>query len=256
MAEKSRQYISLDSIVNDYIEQSEQSVHRYFKLWQLAYRCMEQLGISFFYEVRSVKLPVNPNMTVTIPNDYVNYTKIGVLNSAGEIAIMKFNSKQTFLGDLLPNRKAMTTDSSIATYTELGGNFFFNYWNGSSYSNQYGFPSGGVDVGSFNIDQANGVILLSQNFKYDYLMLEYIASPNPNEDYQVPVQFREAIIAWLGWQDIMYMPSTRKGALGDKRDRKSNFFNERRLAIAAYEPLRLQDAYELSQTATRIVPKA
>lgn len=256
MAEKSRQYISLDSIVNDYIEQSEQSVHRYFKLWQLAYRAMEQLGISFFYEVRSVKLPVNPNMTVTIPNDYVNYTKIGVLNSAGEIAIMKFNSKQTFLGDLLPNRKAMTTDSSIATYTELGGNFFFNYWNGSSYSNQYGFPSGGVDVGSFNIDQSNGVILLSQHYKYDYLMLEYIASPNPSEDYQVPVQFREAIIAWLGWQDIMYMPSTRKGALGDKRDRKSNFFNERRLAIAAYEPLRLQDAYELSQTATRIVPKA
>lgn len=256
MAQQNRQYITLDSIVNDYIEQSEQSVHRYFKLWQLAYRAMEQLGISFFYEIRSVKLPVNPNMTVTIPNDYFNYTKIGVLNNAGEIAIMKFNSKQTFLGDLLPNRKEMTTGNSIQTYNELGGNFFFNYWNGSAYTNQYGFPSGGVNVGSFNIDNTNGVILLDQNFKYDYLILEYVASPNPNEDYQVPMQFREALIAWLGWQDIMYMPTTRRGALGDKRDRKNNFFNERRLAIAAYRPLMLQDAYELSQTATRVSVKA
>lgn len=256
MAQQSRQYITLDSIVNDYIEQSEQSVHRYFKLWQIAYRAMEQLGISFFYEVRSVKLPVNPNKTVTIPNDYVTYTKIGVLNSAGEIAILKYNGKLSLLGDLLPNRQAMTTDDSIRTYTELGTNFFFNYWNGSTYGNQYGFPSGGLDIGSFSIDTTNGVILLSQYFKYDYLMVEYIASPNPNEDYQVPMQFREAIIAWLGWQDIMYMPTTRKGSLGDKRDRKNNFFNERRLAIAAYKPLMLQDAYELSQTATRIVPKS
>ncbi|MCE9537884.1 MAG: hypothetical protein K8R85_01520 [Bacteroidetes bacterium] len=256
MAQQNRQYVTIDSIVNDYIEQSEQSAHKYFKLWQLAFRGMERLGINFFYQIRSVKLPLNPNKTVTLPNDFINYTKIGVLNSAGEIAILKYNPKQTFLGDQMPNREQMVVDDSVQTYSEWNANFFFNYWNGTSYTNQYGFPSGGVDIGSFNIDNTNGVILLNQHFNYDYLMVEYISSPNPDEDYQVPVQFREALVAWLGWQEIMYMPNTRKGALGDKRDRRNNFFNERRLAIAEYSPFRLEDAYELSQTATRLVPKA
>lgn len=256
MAEQTRQFVTVDSVVNDYIEQSEQSVHKYFKLWQLAFRGMEQLGISFFYQIRSVKLPVNNNKTVNLPNDYINYTKVGILNSAGEIAILKFNSKQTFFGEQLPNRSSVNVDDSIQTYSLWNANFFFNYWNGTSYTNQYGFPSGGVDAGNFNIDVNNGIILLNEHFNYDYLMVEYVASPTQGEEYKIPVQFREALIAWLAWQDIAYMPSSRKGYISDKRERRNNFFNERRLAMATYKPLYLQDAYELSQTATRMVPKA
>ncbi len=94
---KLRNYITLDSVINDYIDESEQSVHKYAKLYNIAVRGMEKLGLDFFYKIRTVKVPVDTtNYTAQLPNDYISYTKIGVLNSVGEIIPLKFNSKMTF----------------------------------------------------------------------------------------------------------------------------------------------------------------
>jgi hypothetical protein len=72
----------------------------------------------------------------------------------------------------------------------------------------------------------------------------------------VPIQFREALIAWLAWQDIINIPSTRKGNLGDKRDRKNNYYNERRLANAQFKPLYIMEAYEWNLENQRMTVKA
>ena len=48
-------YITLDSIVTDYLNESEQGQNKYYKVWQIAWRGMEDLGLDFFYQVKSVK---------------------------------------------------------------------------------------------------------------------------------------------------------------------------------------------------------
>ena len=117
MASQARNYITLDSVINDYIDESEQSVSKYAKLYNIAYRGMEKLGLDFFYKIRSVKIPIDTtNYTAQLPNDYISYTKIGVLNSKGEIIPLKFNNKLTFFADQLPNRAAMTEDNTLATW--------------------------------------------------------------------------------------------------------------------------------------------
>ena len=117
-------------------------------------------------------------------------------------------------------------------------------------------PSGGQKVGTFKVDDANNLIVLNEHYGYDYLMVEYISSPKEGEEVLLPVQFREALIAYVAWQDIAFMPTTRKGALGDKEQRKRNFYNERRLANARYKPLYLAEAYEWNLTNQRITSKA
>ena len=87
-------------------------------------------------------------------------------------------------------------------------------------------------------------------------MIEYLSSGNPEETFRVPIQFREALIAWLSWRDIANMPSTRKGNLGDKRDRKQEFYNQRRLANAQFKPLYLMQAYEWNLDNQRMTVKA
>jgi hypothetical protein len=52
------------------------------------------------------------------------------------------------------------------------------------------------------------------------------------------------------------MPSTRKGNLGDKRDRKQEFYNQRRIANAQFKPLYLMQAYELNLDNQRMTVKA
>jgi hypothetical protein len=254
---QARNYITIDSVINDYIDESEQSVHKYAKLYNIAVRGMEKLGLDFFYKIRSVKIPIDTtNYTAQLPNDYISYTKIGVLNSVGEIIPLKFNNKMTYYADQQPDRLALTQDNTLATWYQSDLPLWFNYWDGYGFQNIYGLPSGSPFVGSFNIDDSNGVVLLNQYFYYSYLMIEYLSSGNPDEPFRIPIQFREALLSFLAWRDIASMPSTRKGNLGDKRDRKQEFYNQRRIANAQFKPLYLMQAYEQNLDTQRMTVKA
>jgi hypothetical protein len=254
---QTRNYITIDSVINDYIDESEQSVHKYAKLYNIAVRGMEKLGLDFFYKIRTVKIPIDTtNYTAELPNDYISYTKIGVLNSVGEIIPLKFNNKMTYYADQQPNRLALTQDNTLATWYQSDLPLWFNYWDGYGFNNIYGLPSGSPFVGSFNIDDSNGVVLLNQYFYYSYLMIEYLSSGNPDEPFRIPIQFREALLSFLAWRDIVSMPSTRKGNLGDKRDRKQEFYNQRRIANAQFKPLYLMQAYEQNLDTQRMTVKA
>jgi len=254
---QTRNYITIDSVINDYIDESEQSVHKYAKLYNIAVRGMEKLGLDFFYKIRSVKIPIDTtNYTAELPNDYISYTKIGVLNSVGEIIPLKFNNKMTYYADQQPDRLPLTQDNTLATWYQSDLPLWFNYWDGYGFQNIYGLPSGSPFVGSFNIDDSNGVVLLNQYFNYTYLMIEYLSSGNPDEPFRIPIQFREALLSFLAWRDIASMPSTRKGNLGDKRDRKQEFYNQRRIANAQFKPLYLMQAYEQNLDTQRMTVKA
>jgi hypothetical protein len=254
---QARNYITIDSVINDYIDESEQSVHKYAKLYNIAVRGMEKLGLDFFYKIRTVKIPIDTtNYTAQLPNDYISYTKIGVLNSVGEIIPLKFNNKMTYYADQQPDRLALTQDNTLATWYQSDLPLWFNYWDGYGFNNIYGLPSGSPFVGSFNIDDSNGVVLLNQYFYYSYLMIEYLSSGNPDEPFRIPIQFREALLSFLAWRDIASMPSTRKGNLGDKRDRKQEFYNQRRIANAQFKPLYLMQAYEQNLDTQRMTVKA
>jgi hypothetical protein len=217
---------------------------------------MDQLGLDCFYRIRSVKLPVYSNLTVTLPDDYIQWSKIGPLNNRGEIIPMAQNDKLTTFADLSQNRLQKTQDSTLDNFVQFGNNIWYNYWNGDSFVTLYGIPSGAPFVGSFKIDQTNGLILLNESFPYPYVMLEYVTSPQPGGKYYIPIQFREALMWFIAWQDIGMLPNTRKGNLGDKEQRKSNHFNERRKAIAQYKPYRVEEAYQWALENQRMCVKA
>jgi hypothetical protein len=256
MATQNRQWVTIDEAITDYLTESEQGNHKYFKCWNLAYRASVELGLDFFYSVKSVKLPVNPNLTVTLPEDYLNYTKVGILNNEGAIIPLQVNNNLTTAFDMQPNRLAQTQDPSIVTGYSPQGIVWWNFWNGYGLSNLYGLPSGSPFVGSFKIDNKNGVIVLDEYYEFEYVMLEYIASPVSGGEYFIPIQFKEAVIAYLRWKDLISMPPSRRGSLGDKRDRRAEYYNERRLAIARYDAVKLSDLYEWNLASQRLAVKS
>lgn len=245
-------YITLDSVIQDYLLESEQSQSKYFKIFHLAFRGFEQLGINAFYQRQTQKLPVNANYTVQLPADYVQWIKVGVLNDRGEIIPLYYNDKLTNFADLSSTRLEQTQDNTLWDWSP---NSWCNYWNGYAYTNIYGVPSGQPFVGNFRIDQKAGVILLDEHFKYDYIMIEYVASPQVGYEYYLPIQFREALVAWLWWKDKRAV-NTNRGQVGISRDLRNDFFNERRMAIAAWKPIRISEMYQLSQEQTRMSVKS
>lgn len=249
-------WITLDECIYGYINESEQSNHKFFKLWQCAFDIMTELGLDFFYQIKSVKLPINSNLTVTLPPNYLQYSKIGVLNDIGEIIPLKYNEKLTTFAEFSPDRLQKTTDNTLFNLFQFNTPIWYNFWNGFMFTTLYGLPSGAPFVGNFKIDKVNGIILLDQNFAYPYLMVEYLAAPQEGQTYYVPIQFKEAIKTGLAWVDIRSLPSSRRGNLGDKRDRRHEFYNQRRLAWARYQPFDLQQAYEWSLSNQRLTVKA
>lgn len=248
-------YITVDSCITDYLNESDQSQNRYFKVWHIAFRGMEILGLDFFYRIQSVKLPVNANFTVTLPANYLNWSKVGILNDNGAIITLKENNNMTTYADLLPDRIEKTDDPSSLWLQGFNG-IWNNYWNGGYGGTPVlGVPSGEPFVGEFKVDIDNGVIILNQNFQRDYLMLEYVASPLEGQDFYLPVQFREALIAWIWWKDKKSI-SVKRGQVGISRDLERDFYNQRRQAIARWKPVRLQQIYQSSQQLTRLAIKS
>lgn len=256
MSTQNRQWISLDECITDYLNESEQSNHKYFKLWHIAFRGLVELGLDAFYIVKSVKLPVEANLTVPLPADYLQYSKVGVLNETGEIIPMGINNNLTVAFDRSPTRLSQTVDDTILTDISQQGVWWFNYWNGFGFGNLYGLPSGAPFIGSFKIDNANGVIVLSEFFPYSYVMLEYVASPIPGGEYYVPIQFKEAVIAYLRWKDIISKPVSTHVANSNVAMRRHDYFEARRLAIARYDPVNLPDLYQWNLLNQRITVKS
>ena len=52
MTAQRQPYISIDSVINDYLNESEQSIIKYAKLWHIAFRGLEQMGLDFFYKIK------------------------------------------------------------------------------------------------------------------------------------------------------------------------------------------------------------
>lgn len=247
-------YIPLETVISDYLLESNQDNNKYFKVWHLAFRGFEDLGLDAFYRLKTVKLPVQANLTVELPADYMKWNKVGVLNNRGEIIPLYENNKLTNFAAFSETRTTQTQDDSTSSNLNNENNFY-NYWNGYGYTNIYGAPSGQPHLGNFKVDEANGLILLDERFRYDYLMIEYIASPLEGQEYYLPVQFREALIAWLWWKDKRAV-NVNKGQVGISRDLRNDFYNERRKAIAKWKPTRIYDAYQASQEFTRMAVRS
>lgn len=255
-----QQFIMIDEVISAYLDRSEQSVSKQFKIWQIAYDGIKELGLDFFFTVKSLKLPINANLTVNLPPDYLNYTKVGVFNDRSEVIPLYYNTKLTYFADQLPNRAALTEDPTLGnlfTNGGLGGTIFSNFWDGGFFGTLYGVPSGSPFVGGFKIDSNAGIIVLGEGFQYPYIVLEYIASPKPQQGtYFLPMQFKEALIAYIGWKDAQFISSRSHVHNDNKAQLRKDFYNERRLAIARYKPLMLEEAYEESLRNQRLTVKA
>lgn len=246
-------WILLDTVVYDYLTESEQGENKFFKLWNICFRGMEQLGIDFFYEIKTVILQIDSTKTAKLPHDFANYSKIGCLNSFGQIVPFTYNNSLTLFAATNPERLTRIQSDSYYNLYQPESLCYYNYWDGYGYGNMYGIPSGGYQ-GTFRIDEPNQVIVFENEFTYNSIALEYVALPKEGESYYVPSIFREALIAWMAWKDINSAPLKRAVNL-DKEARRRDFGNERRLARARYKPFHLMEAYQWNLQTQRLTIK-
>ena len=236
-----QKWISLESTVWDYIDQSEQNQSKYLKLWNIAYRWFIKQGLDSFFSVTSVLVPVNANMTANLPDNCLKWAKIGFLNSNGEVYTLRRNDSISKLKPFSSNRVSM--QAAQITATSYLSNDYYNYWENGVCCNIYG--CGNYNSGEFTVDEKDGLIFLN-GISAESLVVEFLGSPPPDKEYKIPIQFQEAAISYQGWQDIRLLPNGRKGGGGEKQERKRDYYNDTRNGKKRYNPFRLDEAYQVS----------
>jgi hypothetical protein len=240
--------IKLKDIIFFYIESSKLTEAEFLRLWRIAFRGFEQMGLNAFWEPLTVALPVQPSKVAILPPNYLKWIKIGQFNWQGELQTLRVNEQLTTYKDNDPNRLNQITPEIQSAL--CGDNWYgldgIAGVNGGSYTSEVSFSRGShlVQFGECKVDEQNNVIILNPKYEYAQVILEYLCSPEKNDDYQIPLEFQEAMIAWLAWQDIVHLPAT--GHVGNNAVsmRARTFRAQLGLAKKMFKPFRLQEAMQ------------
>lgn len=196
-------YTPLKTVVSYVLDQHDLNYQRYFdKCWLFGFRAMINMGFSVAFEPKTIKLPVNQNQTATLPIDYVSWTKIGLQDSNGEISTLKINNALTTFSDNSPKRIQNISDVQVnSSIGELSATpLFLNYYYNGTYANLFGVQGGLIQYGECRVDEKNNVIIFPPDFRFRFVLFEYISCPQMDDDYQIETCLQEAVIAFIEWK--------------------------------------------------------
>lgn len=209
-----RNTISFNDFVTDYIgSRVEGSYDQYADPQQVrihAKRVFRELQLTSMRVIKSLQLPVNTNnYTVTLPNDFVEYTKIGVLTNECQVIdlspnndlslaenIVISNGEQVLDANGVPTSTPITECTGVVDYTAQGrdyGMIFYGYQRNGQVGRLFGLGGGNNRYGYYRFDYDKNRIALDPSFAYENIILEYISDGSLLDNPNIPVDAEDAM---------------------------------------------------------------
>jgi len=258
--------IGLDS--DDYISNVSD-----IQLRNIALRGIRDIGFDIGKKTKSLRLAVNSNDTVTLPDDYVDLIKIGVVGDDGRVYVMNQNkhlnyshkkvspaSRTTFNSgplDIKANEIVNIEESKTATETNLSivddfYEFIFeNYLYEGGVGRLYGL-GGGHGIGEYRINLDQNRIEISANSNVSEIVMEYIGDEARSSDPSVHVYAEEALRAYIYYK-LVEKKSTVPA--NEKARARAEYYNERRLANARLSNFTKEEALKTIRKNFKLAPK-
>lgn len=233
-------------------------------LRNIALRGIREIGFDLGNKVKSLKLNIESNSTVTLPDDFVDIVKIGAVGSDGLIRVFGVNnninySRRVSYGDDgttttvntfnagpldlstnavpdLVDDKTSTTNTSIED--DYHQYIFENYIYNGSAGRVYGL-GGGQAIGEYRLNLDQDRIEVKTNADFSEVVLEYIADEARSSDPEVHVYIEEALRSYMYYKII-----ERKSTVpaNEKARARAEYYNERRKANSRIKSFNKEDA--------------
>jgi hypothetical protein len=268
-----RNYIKLSDVINDFLigldgndyaaHASDASIRNY------ALRGLREMGFDMLKVIRSLKLEVTNN-TAVLPDDYVDWTKVGLVGADGIIYVLgenkNLNISQKYSkingstydsdGDGLNDREDdKTTTGGVSTGdsfdNSMNNSVFRNYVYNGEGGRLYGV-GGGHYPGEFRVNLDQNRLEVKSNSDVSELVMEYVADEARSSDPQVHVYAEEALNAY-----IYYRLIERKAAVpaNEKARARAEYYNERRKANARMKSFTKEEALRTIRKNYKQAPK-
>jgi len=258
--------ITMDA--DDYLSNVSDSAIR-----NVALRGIREFGFDVTSRVRSLKLTVGSNGTVTLPDDYVDLIKIGVI-SDGIVYVLGENKNIALpmaidtpistedaergsldlLSNLIDDRSRDYSDTAGSEGdNEIDYDFyvFQNYLYQGGLGRLYG-AGGGHRRGEYRIDLDQNRIEISSESGVTEVVLEYVSDEARNYDPVIHVYAEEALRCY-----IYYKLCERKMTvpMGEKGRARQEYYNERRKAKARMSNFTKEEALKTLRQNFKQSPK-
>jgi hypothetical protein len=263
-------YITLRQIINDYIVTMDGDDYASnasdAAIRNIALRGIREFGFDVTSRVKSIKRSVQSNNTITLPDDYIDIVKLGVVDSNGTIRVFNqnkninysqridqdtsgdlVNDPQTTVGDTvltsdsdqgplnLENNSILNRDddkgatqSSTADSGDLDYYIFENYLFQGGLGRLYG-AGGAYAPGEYRINLDQNRIELDTGSSTTEVVLEYVSDEARSTNPVIHVYAEEALRCYL-----YYKLCERKSTIpaNEKARARAEYYNERRKAKA------------------------
>lgn len=247
-----RNYVPLTQVVNDFL--ITQEINDYASdasdtlVRTFALRGLREMGFDMLKKIRSLKVPVDSsNNTAQLPDDYVDWSKVGVVGDDGLVYVLGENKNLNYSqkystidgetydtdGDGLLERedsKTATNSGSPSLATDISDGLesyiFRNYVYDNMEGRLYG-AGGGHYYGEFRVNLDQNRLELSGNSDMNEIVIEYVADEARSNNPMVHIYAEEALRAYIYYKIIerrMHVPANEKARA------RAEYFNEYRRA--------------------------
>ena len=180
--------ISLKQIVSSYQnETGDYSPSNYKRLMQLAIEGFSNLNIFYSPSIKTEYITVSDINTIDVPEDYVDYIRIGVIYD-GSIWTLTKNDNIPLLRSVSCGEDVGDTDNQISPSQQFNWHYSF---------------AGGTNVGMYRYDPEYRRIVLSGDMMGQLAVLEYISSGVSCSGMTwVPREAGDVIKEYVYWKSI------------------------------------------------------
>jgi len=254
--------IALKKLVSQFLNSADESVHGFRRLYNIGVQGSREFNLDITGNIKTVVLDVNANKTANLPQDYISYSKIGVLNDKGEVVTYKRNDQLSTWNSIYTTQSLRKTGVPVLnTLTpffdqDTYPNYYYNYYyQGTSY-NLFGADSGTPEVGSYKLDEGNGLIILDVHNHYSQVVLEYMSDgyDENSDDYEIDVKAEQAFMAFLRWKNAIDL--RKKFSPRDVRDFRVDYYRERRMAAVRINQFILNELQDAARVGNKLASKA
>lgn len=246
--------VSLTYIVNSVMNQMDSDDRDFARLYQIGVTGLRELWFDVWGEVKTVELIKKANNTVDLPDDYVTWSKIGVMNDHGKLYTLTINKSITLYNDTSSNRIVSSGNFIDAGFVKVESPNYYNFWlNGLNY-NLYGIGGSVSSVGFCNVDEANGIVVLGSEVHQESIYLEYLVDPLKCEcdEHAVHVFCQQTLEDYIYWKSI----DKKKDIPSNEKFRaRKEYYNQKRLSRVRMKPFRIGEAIDTSRRNTMLGPK-
>jgi hypothetical protein len=254
--------IGLKTLVAELIDAKDSSNHEFRRLYNIGVRGIREFNTDVVGTFSTKLLDVNANKTVTLPEDYISYSKVGIINEKGEIVTLRLNNQLSTYNDAhitkearfdgVPRLTTVTNPSIPYSYPYIYYNFFIS---NQSY-NLFGIGGAGQIIGEFKVDDECGVMVFGPYFKWDKVLLEYLGDgfDCDCEDYMIDTRAGEALLAYMRWKSALDMP--KKFGQAMIREYKSEYISEKKKAKMRINKINIADFDDMQRFTNKLAPRA